>query len=140
MALPTNLTLQIVTPDRAVLTEVVDEVQIPGTDGYFGVLPAHTPVLAALQIGQLWYRQGQEKFFLAVAFGFAEVLPERVSILAESAERAEDIDVARAEAAKERAEAELSHPSADTDLDRARVELTKALIRLQVAARARARS
>ncbi len=75
MALPTKLTLEIVTPDRALVTEQVDEVELPGAEGYFGVLPGHTPLLASLQVGELWYRIGQEKFYLAVAFGFVEVLP-----------------------------------------------------------------
>ena len=78
----------------------MDEVEIPGAEGYFGVLPGHTPLLAALAVGELWYRKGQEKTYLAIAFGFAEVLPDRVTILAQLAERAEDIDVERAEAAR----------------------------------------
>ena len=76
MALPTKLTLEIVTPDRALVTEQVDEVELPGSEGYFGVLPGHTELLASLQVGELWYRIGQEKFYLAVAFGFVEVLPD----------------------------------------------------------------
>ncbi len=104
MALPTKLTLEIVTPDRALVTEEVDEVQLPGSEGYFGVLPGHTPLLATLQVGEMWYRIGQEKHYLAIAFGFVEVLPDRVTVLAQIAERAQDIDVARAEAAKQRAE------------------------------------
>jgi ATP synthase F1 epsilon subunit len=86
------------------VNETVDEVEIPGADGYFGVLPGHTPLLAVLQVGQLWYRQGQEIHYFAVAFGFAEVQPDRVTILAQVAERADEIDLARAEAAKRRAE------------------------------------
>src|SRR5688572_11058052 len=104
MALPTKLTLQVVTPERLLVSEQVDEVQLPGAEGYFGVLPGHTPLLATLQVGELWYRVGQEKRYLAVAFGFAEVLPDRVTVLAQIAERAQDIDVARAESAKKRAE------------------------------------
>ena len=87
--------------------EQVDEVQLPGSEGYFGVLPGHTPLLATLQVGELWYRIGQEKHYLAIAFGFVEVLPDRVTVLAQIAERAQDIDVARAEAAKQRAEERL---------------------------------
>src|SRR5919112_4277186 len=104
MALPTKLTLEIVTPDRSIVTEQVDEAQLPGSEGYFGVLPGHTPLLATLQVGELWYRIGQERQYLAIAFGFAEVLPDRVTVLAQIAEKAEEIDVARAEAAKRRAE------------------------------------
>src|SRR5512140_122629 len=97
MALPTHLALEIVTPDRSIVHENVDEVQVPGADGYFGVLPGHTPMLASLQVGQLWYRKGGETFYLSVAFGFAEVLPDRVTILAQVAERAEEIDIERAQ-------------------------------------------
>ena len=84
MALPTSLELQIVTPERLLLREQVDEVEIPGSEGYFGVLPGHTPLLASLALGELWYRRGQEKTYLSIAFGFAEVLPDRVTILARS--------------------------------------------------------
>ena len=104
MALSTKLQLQIVSADRSLLNETVDEVVIPGFDGYFGVLPGHTPLLAVLQVGELWYRQGQEKHYVSIAFGFAEVLPDRVTILAQIAEKADEIDVARAQAAKQRAE------------------------------------
>ena len=82
MALPTSIDFQIVTPDRQIVREQVDEVQIPGAEGYFGVLPGHTPLLAALGEGQLWYRKGQEKTHLTIAGGFAEVLPDRVTLLA----------------------------------------------------------
>jgi F-type H+-transporting ATPase subunit epsilon len=139
MALPTSLTLEIVTPDRALVTEQVDEVQVPGAEGYFGVLPGHAPLLASLQVGELWYRIGQEKHYLAIAFGFVEVLPDRVTVLAQIAERAQDIDARRAEAAKVRAEELLAGPRADMDFERARVAMMKALIRLQVASRARTR-
>jgi F-type H+-transporting ATPase subunit epsilon len=139
MALPTHLTLEIVTPDRAIAHDLVDEVEIPGSDGYFGVLPGHTPLLAALQVGQLWYRKGGETFFLSIAFGFAEVLPDRVTVLAQIAERAEDIDVSRAEAEKRRAEDELAGRAPHVDLDTARISMLKALVRLQVASRARTR-
>src|SRR6478672_629294 len=117
MALPTKLTLEIVTPDRSVVTEQVDEVQLPGAEGYFGVLPGHTPLLAALQVGELWYRVGQERHYLAVAFGFAEVLPERVTVLAQVAERAQDIDIERAERARKRAEEQLAQASKPVDMD-----------------------
>ena len=138
--LPTQIQLQIVSADRSLVNETVDEVEIPGDDGYFGVLPGHTPLLAVLQVGELWYRQGQEKHYLAIAFGFAEVLPDRVTILAQIAEKAEEIDLARAEAAKKRAEERVSSQAIDMDAERARISLMKALIRLQVATRARIRS
>ena len=139
-ALPTKLQLQIVSADRSLLNETVDEVVIPGFDGYFGVLPGHTPMLAVLQVGELWYRQGQEKHYFLIAFGFAEVLPDRVTILAQTAEKAEEIDLARAETAKKRAEERLARPMVDIDAERARIALLKSLIRLQVASRARIRS
>jgi F-type H+-transporting ATPase subunit epsilon len=101
------------------------------------VLPGHTPLLALLGIGELWYRQGTEKHYLALAFGFAEVQPDRVTILAQMAERADEIDVARAEAARKRAEERLAKPTADLDAERARIALMRSLIRIQVAGRAR---
>src|SRR3954464_6772015 len=113
MELPPNLKLQIVSADRSLVNETVDEVEIPGFDGYFGVLPGHTPLLAVLQVGELWYRQGQEKHYLSIAFGFAEVLPDRVTILAQIAEKADEIDTARAEAAKKRAEERIAQPAED---------------------------
>ena len=140
MPLPTHIQLQIVSADRSLLNETVDEVVIPGFDGYFGVLPGHTPMLAVLQVGELWYRQGQEKHYVSIAFGFAEVLPDRVTILAQIAEKADEIDLARAEAAKKRAEERLARPAVDMDAERARISLLKALIRLQIATRARIRA
>jgi F-type H+-transporting ATPase subunit epsilon len=138
--LPTKIQLQIVSADRSLVNETVDEVEIPGADGYFGVLPGHTPMLALLGAGELWYRQGEEKHYLAMAFGFAEVQPDRVTILAEFAERADEIDAARAEAAKRRAEERLVSPILEMDAERARVALLKSLIRLQVATRVKIRS
>jgi F-type H+-transporting ATPase subunit epsilon len=135
MSLPTHIDLQIVTPDRLIVQEPVDEVEIPGAEGYFGVLPGHTPLLASLAVGELWYRKGQEKLYLSLAFGFAEILPDRVTILARLAERAEEIDVERAELARRRAEERLSQSKSDFDYERARVALTKSLMRLQVSAR-----
>jgi F-type H+-transporting ATPase subunit epsilon len=139
MALPSHLGLEIVTPDRAVVHEQVDEVEAPGAAGYFGVLPGHTPMLALLQVGVLWYRKGAEKTYLSVAGGVAEVTADRVIVLAQIAERAEDIDVDRAQAAKQRAEQRLASHQRDMDLERARVSLMKAMTRLNVAHRARTR-
>jgi F-type H+-transporting ATPase subunit epsilon len=140
--LPASLTLEIVTPDRSLVTDRVDEVQVPGSEGYFGVLPGHTPLLATLAIGEMWYRKGGERFYLSLAGGFAEVLPDKVTVLAQIAERAEDIDVARAERAKQRAEERLKAPpaAASMDFERARIAMMKSLIRLQVASRARTRA
>jgi F-type H+-transporting ATPase subunit epsilon len=140
LALPTSIQLRIVSADRSLVDEKVDEVEIPGADGYFGVLPGHTQLLALLGAGELWYRQGQEKHFMLIAFGFAEVQPDQVTILAEVAERPHEIDVSRAEAARRRAEERLAKPVIDMDAERARISLLKSLIRLQVASRARIRS
>lgn len=134
MALPTSIELQIVTPERMLVHEQVDEVEIPGVEGYFGVLPGHTPLLASLSVGELWYRKGQEKTYLSIAYGFAEVLPERVTILAQLAERAEEIDIERAEAARARA-AERLEKMSEVDYERARIALSKSLTRLQVSSR-----
>lgn len=119
------------------VNEPVDEVVIPGAEGYFGVLPGHTPLLATLHVGELSYRQGGEWHYLALAFGFAEVQPEAVTVLAETAERPAEIDIARAEASKKRAEERIGRPTMDIDFERARIALLKSLIRLQVAARVR---
>ena len=134
MALPTSLELQIVRPDRLLVHEQVDEVEIPGSEGYFGVLPGHTPMLAALAIGEMWYRKGQEKTYLALAFGFAEVLPDRVTILARIAEVGHEIDIARAEEAFKRAQAQAIQKE-HVDYEQARLDLMKALNRLQVASK-----
>ena len=143
MSLPRHLTLEIVTPDRALAHEDVDEVQLPGTEGYLGILPGHTPLLTSLKVGQVWYRKGTDKFYLSIAFGFAEVLPDRVRLLAQIAERAEEIDLARAEAEKKRAEELIQAArsgNADIDMERARVSLMKAMIRIQVATKAKVRN
>ena len=140
MAIPSRITLQIVSAERSLVNEQVDEVQIPGTNGYLGILPGHTPLLTTLEVGTLWFRQGSEKQYLVIAFGFAEVQPDRVTILAQIAEKAEDIDLARAESAKKRAEERLSKPTMDMDFERARIAMIKSLVRLQVASRARTRA
>ncbi len=136
MVIPAQLDLQIVTPEKMLVHQQVDEVEIPGTEGYLGVLPGHTPLLASLAVGELWYRTGQEKTYLSIAFGFAEVLPDRVTILARLAERADEIDVDRAEAALRRAEDRLAHPKADVDYERARIALMKSIARIHVVAHA----
>lgn len=139
MSIPETLTLQIVTPDRSVSHEAVDEVEIPGEEGFMGVLPGHTPLLVSLAVGDLWFRKGQERTYVSLAFGFAEILPDRVTILAETAERAEEIDITRAEASKKRAEERLTSRTTEMDFERARIALLKSLVRLQVATRARTR-
>ena len=135
MAILAQIDLQIVTPEKMIVHQQVDEVEVPGNEGYFGVLPGHTPLLASLAVGELWYRVGQEKTYLSIAFGFAEVLPDRVTILARLAERADEIDVERAESARKRAEERLAHARGDMDYERARIALVKSITRLQVVAR-----
>ena len=140
MPLPDHLTLEIVTPDHAVVSEQIDEVQVPGAEGAFGVLPGHTPLLATLQVGELWYRRGQDVSHVAISYGFAEVLPDRVTVLAEVAEPAEEIDVSRAEAAQVRARNRLDQPGPDMDVERAFLAMRKSLVRLQVSRRTRNRN
>ncbi len=132
-----QLTLSVVTPEREVVHAQVDEVELPGTEGYFGVLPGHTALLATLTVGHLTYRQGTETHAMAIAFGFAEVLPDRVTVLAQMAERAEEIDPARAAAARDRAAERLSRLDSDLDYERARIALDKATLRLEIASKAR---
>lgn len=143
MDIPTKLRLEFVTPERAIVHDEVDEVQLPGEEGFLGVLPGHTPMLVGLKVGEMWYRKGMEKSHAFVGFGFAEVLPDRVTILARIAEKADDIDHERAEAAKRRAEERLTavaRGAADMDYERARIALLRAITRLQVSRHARTRS
>lgn len=126
--------LTIVSPERKLVDQQVDEVMLPGVEGYLGVLPGHAPLLTALKVGAITYRQGTELHHLSVAWGFVEVLSDRVSVLADVAERAEDIDVERATQARDRA-AEQMRKGGDLDWDLARAALDKALVRLQVAGR-----
>jgi F-type H+-transporting ATPase subunit epsilon len=134
MALPTKLHLDIVTPDHSQTVEV-DEVALPGQEGDFGVLPGHTPFFAGLRTGTMWYRQGNEKHYLAVSVGFAEVLPDRVTVLAQVAESAEDLDEARAEAGMARAQEMMGAMPHEVDFERARLALLKTLQQLQAEAR-----
>jgi len=129
-----KMLLEIVAPSRQVVrSEHVDEVIAPGSEGEFGVLPGHTPFLATLKVGQLSYREGTEWHHLAVEWGYAEVGPDRIVILAEGADRAVDIDLAEARQAKERAEKILGDKLDEKDHEKARVELMRAMIRIQVA-------
>ena len=128
--------LDAVTPQRLLVHEEVTELVAPGSEGYFGVLAGHTPFMTTLKVGELTYRKGPEEHHLAVAWGYAEVGPERVVILAEIAERAEEIDVARAEAARRRAEERLRQWGDETvDFVRAQGALQRALTRLEVASK-----
>jgi F-type H+-transporting ATPase subunit epsilon len=133
--LPEDLELIVVTPERQLVHETVVEVTIPGLEGALGILPGHAPLMTELGIGELSYRQGTsgQPISLAVISGFAEVLGDRVTVLAETAERAEEIDLARAEAAKARAEKRLASGDTNIDWDRATVALQRSVIRIQVA-------
>ncbi|MBI3475429.1 MAG: F0F1 ATP synthase subunit epsilon [Acidobacteria bacterium] len=125
--------LEIVTPEKLVVNEAVEEAQIPGLGGYLGILPGHAPLITELAVGVITYRaQGVTKS-LSVAWGFAEVLPEKVTMLAETAERPEDIDVVRAQKAKDRAEQFLKGTDPQVDYDRAQDALQRAETRLKVA-------
>ncbi|HEU4369142.1 MAG TPA: F0F1 ATP synthase subunit epsilon [Methylomirabilota bacterium] len=131
-----RLTLELATPTRLVVTAEVDEVVVPGSLGYFGVLPGHAPLLATLGIGELTYRIGREEYHVAVSGGFAEVRNDKVIVLADVAETPADIDRTRADRARERAESRLSGRSQEEiDYTRAACALARALTRLQVAGR-----
>jgi F-type H+-transporting ATPase subunit epsilon len=133
--LPESIELVVVTPEKQLLRQTTKEVQLPGADGYLGVLPGHAPLITELGIGELSYHDmgGKESAHLAIIRGFAEVLGDRVTVLAETAEFAEEIDIARAEAAKARAEKRLASGDSNIDWDRVTVSLQRALIRIQVA-------
>jgi F-type H+-transporting ATPase subunit epsilon len=133
--LPDSIELVIVTPERQLLRESVVEAVLPGAAGALGILPGHAPLMTELGIGELAYRSAgsNESVVLAIIQGFAEVLGDRVTVLAETAERAAEIDLARAEAAKARAEQRLSAGDPNIDIDRVTVALQRALIRIQVA-------
>jgi F-type H+-transporting ATPase subunit epsilon len=133
--LPEFIELTVVTPERQLLLETVVEVDIPGVDGQLGILPGHAPLITELGIGALSYRTTTSSMpiTLSIIRGFAEVLPDRVTVLAETAERAEEIDLERAEAALARAEKRLASNDPQIDWDRASVALRRALIRIQVA-------
>lgn len=134
MALPTSLTLNIVTPDQSFAHDV-DEVSLPGAEGDFGVLPGHTPFFTALRTGQMWYRKGTGKHYLAVSVGFVEVLPAKVTVIAQVAERAEDLNQARAEAGMTRAEEMMGPTAHEMDFERARLALLKTLQQMQAESR-----
>jgi F-type H+-transporting ATPase subunit epsilon len=136
MALPSKLTLNIVSPDASISQEV-DEVSMPGVEGDFGVLPGHTPFFTVLRPGTMWYRQGAEKHVLLVAMGFVEVLPDKVSVLAQVAERAEDLDEARAEAGMKRAEEVLGVTKHDINFETARLAMLRTLQQMQAESRRR---
>jgi F-type H+-transporting ATPase subunit epsilon len=126
---------EIVTPEKLVVRDQAEEMQIPGKNGYLGILPGHAALITELGVGEISYRNQGYTHRLAVAWGFAEVLPDKVTVLAETAERAEEIDVNRAEEAKQRAEQHLKSGDPNTDYPRAEVALQRAESRLQVASK-----
>jgi len=132
----TTIDFTLVTPERALVHEQVEELQIPGAEGYLGILPGHAPLFSELKVGELGYRIGERWFWMSVAWGFVEVLPDQVRVLAETAERAHEIDVDRANRAKQRAEERIAKGGDDIDYKRALIALERALIRIQVSRKA----
>lgn len=130
-----KLTLEVITPERKVLSQAVDEVVVPGMDGELGILPDHTPLISRLQTGVLSYRTGTDRQLLHVSGGFVEVLPGHVSVLSDVAERPEEIDLERAQRARERAERRLATLGEDVDFRRAELKLQRAMIRIQLASK-----
>src|SRR3954470_10422408 len=128
-----TIELEIVTPEKLVVRDQVDEIQIPGKAGFLGVLPGHAPLITELAVGEISYKKGAQTTYLSVAWGFAEVLPTKVTILAETAERAEEIDVARAQKAKARAEQELATGGTDLNYDAVQAAIERADTRIDVA-------
>jgi F-type H+-transporting ATPase subunit epsilon len=137
MSIPKSIELEIVTPEKPIVHDTVDEVQLPGWDGAIGVLPGHAPLLALLRGGELWYRKGQDRTYFVLDFGLAEVLPDRVSILVRLADKPEDIDLAREQAAKDAAESELRQAVSLEDAERARAAMLTAMMKMRAAERAR---
>jgi F-type H+-transporting ATPase subunit epsilon len=126
--------LEIVTPEKKVVQTAAEEIQIPGKNGYLGILPGHAPLITELSVGEVTFRENSTEQKLAVAWGFAEVLPDKVTILAETAERPSEIDVERARKAKERAEQRLTSGDTSVDVNRALDALQRAEVRIDVAA------
>lgn len=131
-----TIQLEIVTPERLVVNDTAEYIEIPGKTGYLGVLPGHAPLITELAVGEISYNNAGKTKRLAVAWGFAEVLQNKVTILAETAEKAEEIDTARAEAAKKKAEAELQKAGVEGNKD-AQAALDRANVRLDVAEKAK---
>ena len=125
--------LEIVTPEKMVVRDVAEEMQIPGKNGYLGILPGHAPLITELAVGEISYRKSNQTLYLAVAWGFAEVLPKKVTILAETAERPQEIDVKRAQQSKQRAEDALKNGKTEADFSKAEDDLKRAETRLEVA-------
>jgi F-type H+-transporting ATPase subunit epsilon len=130
-----TIELEIVTPEKQVVRDQVDEIQIPGKAGFLGVLPGHAPLITELAVGEISYRKGGQTTYLSVAWGFAEVLPNKVTILAETAERADEIDVARAQQALQAAQARLAAADSEEKVDRELAAVRRAETRIDVAAK-----
>jgi len=130
--LPENIELQVVTPERHVLQANVQAVEIPGKEGYLGILPGHAPLITELGIGILAYRKESETHYLTLIHGYAEVLPDRVIVLAETSERAEEIDPQRSRAAHDRAQAELAKAGAGSpEWEHEKLAIERAAVRLE---------
>ena len=125
--------LEIVTPDRLLVSEPASEAQIPGSNGYLGILPGHAPLITELSVGEITYKSGGKTERIAVAWGFAEVLPDKVTVIADTAELASEIDVQRAQESKKRAEERLRETTTETDFERAAIALQRAENRLKTA-------
>jgi len=134
-----SIRLDIVTAERVVYSEDVDVVVAPGVEGQLGILPHHAPLMTTLQVGELRVRKGGEEFSLAISGGFLEVRPDRIIVLADAAERAEEIDIARAEEAKHRAQEQLGRHAPEVDAAQAEAALRRSLVRLKIAERRRKR-
>ena len=130
-----KILLEVVAPDKLIFSEYVDQVSAPGTEGDFGVLPGHCPFLTTLRIGELEYRVGEKVQYMSVLWGFAEVMPNKITVLAEIAEKAEDIDVERAKQKVVEAEARLERGGVPSEVEEAKISLVKAKLRQKVAER-----
>jgi len=131
--MPDTFQLEIVTPEKMVVRDVAEEMQIPGKNGYLGILPGHAPLISELAVGEITYRNASITHHLAVAWGFAEVLPDKVTILAETAERADEVDISRAQKAKQRAESNLPNCATEEEFNKVSGDLQRAETRLDVA-------
>ncbi len=135
-----SIKLDVVTAERSVFSEEVDVVVAPGVEGQLGILPHHTPLMTILEAGELRVKKGGEEFSLVISGGFLEVRPDRIIVLADAAERAEEIDLERAEEAKRRAREYLGRPASEIDIAQAEAALVRSLARLKVGEKRRRRS
>ncbi len=133
IGLPTTIELEIVTPDRLLFQGEVEEVTVPSVNGYLGILPGHAPMISELRVGVIAYRQGANRTHLFCGWGFVEVLPRQVAILAEVAKAPEELDLEQAQAQKEQAEQLLRSKDQKTDYRQALALLEEAMVRIEVA-------